>query len=64
VFSFIYISNVPLPHLPSMNPLLHPLLFVSKKMLPHPPIHSYLTPLAFPFSGASSFHRYKFLLSK
>ena len=41
---------VPLPQVP------HPisLLFTSKKVLPYPPTHSYLTPLASPFSGASS----------
>ena len=39
-----------------------PFLFVSERVLP-PPTHSYLTPLASPFSGASRFYRIKHILS-
>ena len=35
----------------------------SMRVLPHPPIHSYLTALAFLFTGASSLHRTKGLPS-
>ena len=57
---FIYVSNVVLlPGPGSTSP--HP--FTSKRVLPHAPTYSYLTSLAFPFSGPSSLHRTKHILS-
>ena len=51
-------------YLPSQSPLHLILLpFASKRVLPHPPTHSYLTPIGSPFSGTSSLHRTKCLLS-
>ena len=35
----------------------------SMRVLPHPPTHSLLTDLAFPYTGASSLHRTKDLSS-
>jgi hypothetical protein len=62
---FIYISNVvPVPHPPSTPPYPLSLLFTSMGVLSHPPTNSYLTPLASSFSGASSPHRTKGLLSQ
>jgi hypothetical protein len=47
------------PQIP--DPILLP--FVSKRLLPNPPIHSRLTLLAFPFSVASGLQRTKHLPS-
>jgi hypothetical protein len=62
VILFIYISNVdppPFPVSPLQAPITSPLPFTSKKMLPHTPTHSCLTPLASPYSGASSLQKTK-----
>ena len=61
-FLFIYISNVnPFPGFPSATP--YPNLLSSMRLLPHPPTHSHLTALAFPYTGALSLHRTKGLPS-
>jgi hypothetical protein len=63
VILFISISNaIPLPGFPSLNPIAHPChlplpLPPFCEHAPHPPIHSCLTSLAFPYTGASSLHR-------
>jgi hypothetical protein len=63
IFS-IYISNVihfPIPR--SGNPLSNPPTPASIRVFPHPPTHSQLPALAFPYTGASSLHRIKGLSS-
>ena len=40
-------------------PIPFPFPFASMRVLPNPSIHSLLTVLAFPYSGASSLHRTK-----
>jgi hypothetical protein len=57
-FLFIYISNVILlPSFPFKNPLTHSILPYSYEGAPHPPTHSCLTTLAFPYPGVSNLHR-------
>ena len=51
------LSPFPIP--PPQTPYSTLLPFAAKSVLPHPPTHSYLTPLASPFSGVSSLHRTK-----
>ena len=47
----------PFPVSPTLrNPLSHPPPPASMRVLPHPPTHSHLIPLAFPFSGASGLY--------
>jgi hypothetical protein len=56
---FIYISNViPFPSFPSTNPLSHPPSPRLYEGAP-PPTHSYLTTLAFPYTGALSLHSHR-----
>jgi hypothetical protein len=61
IILFVYISNViPLPGLPSMNPVPFPSPLPLRGCSPtHPLTHSCLTPLASPFSGAANLHRTK-----
>ena len=44
---------------PPQNLLSHSPPPASMRVLPYPPIHSYLPVLAFPYTGASSLHRTK-----
>jgi hypothetical protein len=62
---FIYISNViPFPGFPSENPLSHlPPHIAFMRVLRHPPTHSHLTALKFPYTGTSNLHRTKCLSS-
>lgn len=63
IILFIYIPNVaPLPGPPSMRSSSPPSLPPPWVFL-YPPMHSYFTPLASLFSGASSFCRIKHILS-
>ena len=62
-YFIIYISSaIFLPGPFSMNPQ-HIPSFASKRMVPNPPIHFYLTPLGYPIFGASALHRPKHTLS-
>ena len=58
---FIYISyDFPFPGLPFGNPLLHPpspCLYGSAHPPTHPPAHSHLPTLAFPYTGALNSHQ-------
>ena len=54
----LYLFLVSPPHTPSFPPTL-----CSKRVLPHPPTHFCLTPLALPFFGEWSLHRTKHLPS-
>lgn len=47
------------PQTPSPLPSPH----ASMRVLPHPPTHSHLRALAFPYAGSSSLHRTKGLFS-
>lgn len=49
----LFPSQDPLPQVPTLPPL------CLYEVVPHPPIHSYLTPLAPLFSVASSLHKTK-----
>ena len=49
-----FLSGTPFPTLPPP---------VSMRMLPHPPTHSRLTTLAFPYVGGSNLHRTRGLSS-
>jgi hypothetical protein len=61
---FVYILNViPFPGFPSASPRPIPPYPTSMSVLPHPPTHSHLTTLVFLYTGASSLHRTKGLLS-
>ena len=55
LFKYHHLSQFPLRNPPSLIPVPP----ASMRVLPHPPTHSHLTVLAFPYTGASSFHRTK-----
>jgi hypothetical protein len=55
------LSPVPVSPLEPLYPI--PPYPASMRVLPHPPIHSHLTALAFLYTGASSLHRNKGLSS-
>jgi hypothetical protein len=60
----INFSNIrPFPNPPQLAPHYIPFHFAFKRVLHLLPTHSHLTPLASPFSGASSFHKIKYIPS-
>ena len=56
-FIYLHFKYCPTSRSSSTNPLLSPVPFVSKRVLPHPPTYSCLTVLASFYTRASILHR-------